>query len=51
MEKKKSIYNRISKANVLPDGLLKEVSYDDLALAKIARNKPLASKNEDKNLK
>lgn len=51
MKKKKSIYNRISEANVLPDGLLKEVSYDDLALAIIARNKPLASKNEDKNLK
>ncbi|SHH58779.1 hypothetical protein SAMN02745135_01292 [Caloranaerobacter azorensis DSM 13643] len=51
MEKRKSLYNRISEANILPDGLLKEVSYDVLALAIVAKNRPLVSKNENSNLK
>lgn len=41
MEKRKnSFYNRISQTNVMPDGMLQEISYGDFALMSILKDKP-----------
>jgi len=40
----KSFYWKISSANVLSDGMLKEVSYGDFALMTALKNKPPESR-------
>jgi len=46
----KGFYWKISSANVLSDGMLKEVSYGDFALMSALKNKPPELKNKHQNL-
>lgn len=46
----KGFYWKISSANVLSDGMLKEVSYGDYALMSALKDKPPESRYSHKNL-
>ncbi|MGF7059828.1 hypothetical protein [Brassicibacter mesophilus] len=46
----KGFYWKISSANVMSDGMLKEVSYGDFALMSALKNKPPESRHIHQNL-
>jgi len=46
----KSFFGRISAANVMPDGMLSEISYGDYALMMALKDKPEDEKNNHKKL-
>ena len=49
MTEPKSIYTRMAEANVLPDGLLTDISYGDYAFMMVAKDNPVPSKHSHKH--
>jgi hypothetical protein len=45
----KTFYTRVAQANIMPDGMMSEVSYGDFALMMVAKNRPVEPRKIRKN--